>query len=94
MCRFGARTDDRHSVVVDVFIVGPDSCLLGECFAIASDICGFRPNKANRVVDRSHLVVRDLKKERRDGLSKSCEVGVGRLSVNQLEVVKGVGEFL
>ena len=42
---------------------------------------------------RSHFVVQDLEKERSDGLSKSCEIRVGRLSVDRLEVVKGVGEF-
>ena len=44
-------------------------------------------------MDRSRSVIGDLKKERSDGLLKSCEVGVGRFSVNPIEVVKGVGEF-
>ena len=44
-------------------------------------------------MDRSRFVVRDLKEERSDGLSKSREVGVGRLSVDRIEVVEGVGGF-
>ena len=93
VCRFGARTDNGRSLVVYVCVVGTDSYRLGERLAVASDLSGFRPNKANEVVDRSRFVIRDLKEERNYGLSKSCEVGVGRLSVNGLEVVEGVGEF-
>ena len=44
-------------------------------------------------MDRSRFVVRDLEEERSDGLSKSCEVGVRRLSEDRREVVEGVGEF-
>ena len=44
-------------------------------------------------MDRSCFILRDLKEERSDGLSKSGEVGVGRFSVNWLEAVEGVGEF-
>ena len=44
-------------------------------------------------MDRSRFVIRDLKEERSDGLSKSREVGVGRLSVDGLEIIEGVGEF-
>ena len=91
--RFGARTDNDRSVVVNVCIVGPESCWLGERLNVASDVSGFQTNKADEVVDRSSCVIRDLKEERSDGLSKSREVGVGRLSVDWLEVVEGVGEF-
>ena len=44
-------------------------------------------------MNRSCFVVRDMKEERSDGLSKYCEVGVGRLSDDRLEVFEGVGEF-
>ena len=44
-------------------------------------------------MDRSRFVVRDLKEERSDGLSKSCEVVVGGLSVDWFEVVEGVGKI-
>ena len=93
VCRFGARTDDGRSVVFNVLIVGPDSCWLGGRLAVASDVRGFCPNKADKVVDRSRFVIRYLKEERSDGLSKSREVGVGRLSVDGIKIVEGVGEF-
>ena len=92
--RFSARANDGRSVVVNRFIVGPDSCWFGERLAVASDVCGLRPNKACEIVNRSCFIVQDLEEERSDGLSKSCEVGVGRLSDDWLEVVEGVGEFL
>ena len=41
----------------------------------------------------SRFVVRDLKEERRHDLPDSCEVGVGRLSVNRLELIELIGEF-
>ena len=44
-------------------------------------------------MDCARFVVRDLKEERSDGLSKSCEIEVGRFSVDRLEFVEGVGEF-
>ena len=44
-------------------------------------------------MDRACFVIRDLEEEGSDGLLKSCKVGVGRLSDDRLEVVKGVGEF-
>ena len=93
VCRFGARTDNGRGDVVNVCIVGPDSFRLGECLVVASNLSSFRPNKANEVVDRTRFVIQDLKEEKSDGLSKSREVGVGRLSVDGLKVVKGVGEF-
>ena len=93
MCCFRARTDDGRSVVVYVFIVGPESCGIEERLVVASGVSSLRPNKADEVVDRSRFVIRDLKEERSDGLSKSREVGVGRLSVDGLEVIEGVGEF-
>ena len=93
MCRFGVRTDNGRSVVVDVFITGPDSCAIGERLAVAGGVYGFWTNKANQVVERSRFVLRDLKEERSNGLSKSRDDGVKRLSFNQLEVIEGVGEF-
>ena len=57
------------------------------------DICSLRPNKSDGIVDCACFVIRDLKKERSDGLSDSCKVGVGRLSIDRLEVVKGMQEF-
>ena len=66
VCRFGARTDDSRNTIVDVFIVGPDSCRLGERLAVASDVCGLRMNKDYQIVDRSHFVVQDLEEERSD----------------------------
>ena len=44
-------------------------------------------------MDRSSFVVQDLKEERSDVLSEYFEFGVGLFSVNQLQVVEGVGEF-
>ena len=93
MCCFRARTDDGRSVVVYVFIVGPESCGIEERLVVASGVSSLRPNKADEVVDRSRFVIRDLKEERSDGLSKSREVGVGRLSVDGIEVVDGVSKF-
>ena len=93
MCCFRARTDDGRSVVVYVFIVGPESCGIEERLVVASGVSSLRPNKADEVVDRSRFVIRDLKEERSDGLSKSREVGVVRLSIDGLKVVEGVGEF-
>ena len=93
VCRFGARADDGRSVVVNVLVERPDSYWFGERLAVTSNVCGLRLNEAYQIVDRSCFVVRDLEEERSDGLSKSCEVGVGRLSGDQLEIVEGVGEF-
>ena len=73
VCRFGARTDDSQSVIVDIIVLRPDSFRLGERLTVASDVCGLRPNKAYQVVDYSRFVVRDLEEERRNGLSKSCD---------------------
>ena len=47
VCRFSARSDNVHSVVVDRRIVCPDSCRFGECRAVARDICTLRPNKTD-----------------------------------------------
>ena len=44
-------------------------------------------------MDRAHFDIRDMEEEGSDGLSKSCKVGVGRLSDDRLEVVEGVAEF-
>ena len=44
-------------------------------------------------MDCARFAIRDLMKDGFDGLSDSCKVGVGRLSVNPLEVVKEMGEF-
>ena len=38
-------------------------------------------------MDGARFVIQDLKKERSDSLSKSREVGIGRLSVDGLEVI-------
>ena len=93
VCLFGASTDDGRSVVVNILVVRPDSCRLEERLSVASKVCGLRTNKAYQIVDRSRFVVRDLEEERSYGLSKSCEVGIGRLSVNRIKVFEGVGEF-
>ena len=93
MRRFGTRADNGHSVIVNVLVVRPNSCRLGERLAVASDVCGLRTNKFYQIVDRYRFVVQDLEEERSDGLLKSCEVGIGLLSNDWLEVVKGVGEF-
>ena len=58
--RLGSRTDNGGSVFVDIIIVGPDSCGLGERLAVAGDVSSHRPNKANEVVDCSRFVIRDL----------------------------------
>ena len=91
MCRLGAHTDNFRSVAINVCIVGPESYGIGELLAVASDVSSLRPNKANEVVDRSCFIIQDLKEERNDGLSKSCEVGFGRFSVDGIEVFEGVG---
>ena len=39
------------------------------------------------------FVIQDLQQEKRDGLPKSCQVGIGRLSVNWIEVIESVREF-
>ena len=93
MRRFGARAENGRSVVVNCIVLRPDFCWFGVCLAVVSDVCGLRPNRAYQIVNRSRFVVRDLEEERSDGLSKSCQVGVGQLSDNRLEVVEGVGEF-
>ena len=93
MCRFSARVNDGRSVVVNSFIIGPDSFWFGECLAVASNVCGFRLNEVDLIVDHSCFVVRNLEEERSDCLLKSFEVGVGPLSNDWFEVDKGVGEF-
>ena len=85
--------DDSRSAVVNGIVVRPNSCYLGELLDVASDVCGLWTNKAYQIMDRSRFVVRDLEEEMSDGLSNSCEVGVGQLSVDRLEVVEGVSEF-
>ena len=90
---FSARTDNERSVVVDGFVVSPDYSGFRERCAVARNICGLCPNKADWIVDRARFVIRDLEEEGGDGLSKSCKVGFGRFSDNRLEVVEGVGEF-
>ena len=82
-----ARTDDSCSVVVYGRVVDPDSCGLRERLDVASDVSSLHPNKANEVMDGARFVIQDLKKERSDSLSKSREVGIGRLSVDGLEVI-------
>ena len=59
--RLGARKENGRSVVVYGRIVGPDSCGIGECLAVASDVRSLRPNKADEVMDGSRFVIRDLK---------------------------------
>ena len=93
MCCFSARADDGRIAVVNCFVVGPDSCWSRKRLAVALDVCGLQPNKADQIVNRARFVVRDLEEERSYGLSKSCEVGVRCLSNDQIEVVEGVGEF-
>ena len=93
MRRFGARTDDGLSIVVNSLTVRSNSCWLGERVSIVSDVCVLRTNEVYQIVDSSRFFVRDLEKERSNGLSKSCEVGVGRLSDDRLEVVEGWDEF-
>ena len=41
----------------------------------------------------ARLVIRDLQQERRNGLPKSCQVGIGRLSGDGIEVIESVREF-
>ena len=91
--RFSKRVNNGRSVVVNFFVVGPDSCWFGERLAVARDVCSLRQNKTDQIVDLSRLVVRDLEEESREGFLKSCEVGIGWLSDDRLEVVKGVGGF-
>ena len=93
MLRFSACVNDGCSIVVNFPVVGPDSCRFGERLSVARDLCCLRPNKADQIVNRSHLVVWDLEEKSSEGLLKSCEVGAGRLSDNQIEVIKGVGKF-
>ena len=93
MRRFGARTDNGCSIVVYIPVVRPDYCWLDERLDVASDVYGLRPNKAYQIVYRSRFVIQDLEEERSDGLSESWEVGVGRLSIDRIKVVEGVGEF-
>ena len=59
--RLGGRIDNGRSVVVYGYILGPESCGLGERLTVASDISSLRTNKANGVVDSSRFVIRDLK---------------------------------
>ena len=91
--RFSACTDDGKRVIVNGLVVRPNSCWFGERLALASDVCGLRPNKAYQIVNRSHFVVQDLEEERSNGISKSCEVGVGWLYEDRLEVFEVVGKF-
>ena len=91
--RFSARANDGRSIVVNSFIVVPDSCWFRERLDVASNVCVLRPNKADQIVSCARFVLQDLEEERSDGLSKSCEVGVGQLSDDRLEVVEGVGKF-
>ena len=58
--QIGLRTDNGHSVVIDIRIIGPDSCGLGERLAVAGNVSGLRPNKADEVVDCSRFVIQDL----------------------------------
>ena len=91
MRRFSTREDDGHSVVVDFFVVRPDSCGFGERLSVARNISGLRPNKANQVVERAPFVVRDMEEKGSDGLSNSCEVRIGEISDDRLKFFKGVG---
>ena len=81
------RTDNGRSVVVNIRIVGPDSCGLGERLVVAGNVSSLQPNEANEVMYCARFVIRDLQQERRNGLLKSCQVGIGRLSINWLEVI-------
>ena len=41
----------------------------------------------------AHFVIQDLEKEGRDDLPDSCEIGVGRLSSDRLELIEGMRKF-
>ena len=47
--RFSARANDVRGVVVNCFVQGPDSCWFRERLAVARDVCGLRPNKADQL---------------------------------------------
>ena len=85
--------DDGRSVVVYVCIVDPEYSGLGERLAVTINVSSLQLNKADEFVDFSCFVIQDLKEERSDGLSKSREIGIRRLFVDGLKVVKEVGEF-
>ena len=93
MCSFCARSDNGCSVVVDGWIVGSDPCGFGECRSVVRDIFSLWTNEADEVMHRARFVIRDLEKEGRDDLPDSCEVGVGRLLGDRLELLEGMGEF-
>ena len=93
LCAASERARTTAVASSSVFVVHPDSCGFGERLAVARNVCGLRPNKANQVDYRAFFFVRDLEEEGRDDLSKSCKVGVRRLSDDRFEVVKEVGEF-
>ena len=76
--------DDTRRVVVDVRIIGPDPRGLGERLTVAGDVGSLRPNEADYIMYCACFVIRDLQQERRDGLPKSCQFGIGRLSGDQL----------
>ena len=58
--RLGSRTYDGRSVVVDIRIVVPDSCGIGERLAVVGDVISLRPNKADEVVDCSRFFIQDM----------------------------------
>ena len=91
--RFSAHADNDRSVVFIQSIIFPNSCGFGECRALAREICSLWPNKADYIVDCARFVIRDLKKEGSNGLSKSCKVGVGWLYGDQLKLIEGVGKL-
>ena len=78
--RFSACADNGRSVVVNCFVVRPDSFWFGERLALARDVCGLWSNEADHIVNRARFVVRDLEEERSDGLPKYFEVVVVWLS--------------
>ena len=65
----------------------PEPCGLGERLVVAGNVSSLQPNEANEVMYCARFVIRDLQQERRNGLLKSCQVGIGRLSINWLEVI-------
>ena len=44
-------------------------------------------------MDCTRFVIRDMQQERHAGLPKSCQVGIGRYSGDQIEVIERVRKF-
>ena len=64
-----------------------------ERLSVAVDVGSLRPNEADKIMYCARFVIWDLHQDWRDGLPKSCQVGIGRLSGDRLEVIESVREF-